>query len=148
MTSGADVALRPATTCDAAAISSLLGELDHPTSAADVARRLAERAHVPGHRVVVAEIGGAVVGLVEMHAIPFLFWDADTLRITALVVTSGARRLGVGAALVAAAEDEARRSGAAAIELTTALRRTDAHAFYRAQGYETSAGLRFVKRLA
>lgn len=146
MSDGPDVTLRPATSCDAAAISALLGELGHPAAAADVAKRLRAYEAVASHRVVVAEIGTAVVGVLETHAIPFVFHDAPTLRIATLVVTAGARRLGVGRALVAEAEAQAERLRAKVIELTTAAHRADAHAFYRALGFELSTGLRFVKR--
>jgi GNAT superfamily N-acetyltransferase len=145
--SDVEVALRAATPCDAAAISSLLGELGHPAAPADVAKRLAAYAAVRSHKVVLAEIGTTVVGVLETHAIPFVFHEAPTLRVATLVVASGARRLGVGRALIAAAEQEAARIGAKVIELTTAAHRADAHAFYRALGYETPTALRFVKKL-
>ena len=73
--------------------------------------------------------------------------EADaTRRITALSISDAAQRRGIGRALLRDAEVRARAAGAARIELTTARHRAEAHAFYRACGYEETS-LRFMKRL-
>lgn len=76
----------------------------------------------------------------------YLPLGARTCRITALAVADSVRRQGVGRRLLREAEQFARQAGAARIELTSAQHREDAHAFYRACGYDCGA-MRFVKRL-
>ena len=56
------------------------------------------------------------------------------------------RGRGIGAAMMAHAEDDARRRGASVAELTSSRRRTDAHRFYDRLGYVQSH-LGFKKKL-
>ena len=56
----------------------------------------------------------------------------------ALVVGSAHRGLGVGRALISAAEDWARERGARNVMLTTHKLRCGAHRFYRSVGYEAT----------
>jgi ribosomal protein S18 acetylase RimI-like enzyme len=71
---------------------------------------------------------------------------SSAARISVLVVDEPHRRRGIGEALVAALEAEARRRSCCLIYLTTAERRAAAHAFYRRLGFEET-GRRFAKRL-
>jgi GNAT superfamily N-acetyltransferase len=87
-----------------------------------------------------------VVGLVATHIVPRLDDDALTCRITDIVVSGAHRRSGVGSALMAAAEQEARRAGAPRLDLSSGEWRADAHAFYARHGFETRARS-FTKRL-
>jgi predicted N-acetyltransferase YhbS len=143
----ASPAIRPATPADAEAIAHLLDQLGYPTSTADVPDRLA-RATGHGRGVVlVAERAGAVVGLATLHVLSVVNRPADVAWLTALVVDAGARRSGVGRALVAAVEDYARRAGCERLSVTTHERRADAHSFYAGLGLELT-GRRFGKVLA
>ncbi len=56
------------------------------------------------------------------------------------------RGRGIGAAMMAHAEDDARRRGASVAELTSSRKRTDAHRFYDRLGYVQSH-LGFKKKL-
>jgi putative acetyltransferase len=75
---------------------------------------------------VIAEIGGAVVGLGVL--------DVAKEELRACYVAPGAIRKGVGTALVRELERWARASGLARLPLNAAL---SAEPFYRAQGYRT-----------
>ena len=66
--------------------------------------------------------------------------------LTMLVVHERARGKGIGRMMVHEAEEWAVRCGASAISLTSALRRTEAHDFYRQLGYEHN-GVRLAKVL-
>jgi GNAT superfamily N-acetyltransferase len=88
-----------------------------------------------------------VVGLVATHIVPRLDDDACTCRITDIVVSAAHRRSGIGSALVAAAEAEARKAGAPRLDLSSGEWRADAHAFYASHGFETRARA-FTKRLS
>jgi GNAT superfamily N-acetyltransferase len=72
--------------------------------------------------------------------------DAPAARLTALVVREDARGRGVAPALGAAGEAAAREAGCDHLHVTTANHRADAHAAYRALGFEDT-GRRYAKRL-
>lgn len=140
-----DVTVRDAEPRDAAAIARLLGQLGYPADAAAVPARL-ERLQIVGDRVVVAEQDGAVVGLAQLHVSPSLEYERPAAKLAALVVDSAHQGEGIGRALVAELEAEARARRCGAFFLTTAARRDDAHAFYRRIGFEET-GKRFAKTL-
>jgi GNAT superfamily N-acetyltransferase len=138
--------IRPAEPSDAELISRLLGELDYPTEASRVERRLERIASDANSRLFVGEVGGEIAGLAGLHVLPLVERDEVGCILTALVVGAAHRRQGIGAELVGAVEREARSSGCARLALSSADRRADAHAFYEQLGFE-STGRRFVKAL-
>jgi GNAT superfamily N-acetyltransferase len=137
-------AIRDADAADASAIAELLTQLGYPATADDVERRLGQLG--PADRLFLAELDGEVAGLAGLHVSPSIEYDGDAAKVSALVVAERFRRRGVGAALMRAVEQEARRRGCVLLFLTTAERREDAHAFYRSIGLEET-GRRFAKRL-
>lgn len=137
--------IRDATHLDADGVAALLADMGYPTSAA--ATHVARFASEPASRLQVAETVDGLVGLVATHVVPRLDDDRLSWRITDIVVAASHRRAGVGSALIAAAEDEARRNGAPRLDLSSGEWRADAYAFYERLGFETrSRG--FTKRLA
>lgn len=101
----------------------------------------------PGHTILVAELAGTVVGVATVFVRHLLSVDAPLGRISSLVVADAKRSQGVGNRLVMAAEAIAREAGCDRIEVTSAERRTRAHAFYRRLGYEERPH-RFIKHLS
>jgi ribosomal protein S18 acetylase RimI-like enzyme len=75
-----------------------------------------------------------------------LQYASPILRVTALVVDRRARRRGVGKLLMERAEQIGSAAGCEFVELTSAMDRAEAHAFYRNIGYEPNS-LRFRKSL-
>jgi GNAT superfamily N-acetyltransferase len=143
-----ELTIRDAAARDADAVGRLLADLGYPTSAQAAAARIASFAGNPASRLQVAESSEeGVVGLVATHIVPRLDDDAFTCRITDIVVSAGYRRSGLGSALMAAAEQEARRAGAPRLDLSSGDWRADAHAFYASHGFETRARA-FTKRLS
>jgi GNAT superfamily N-acetyltransferase len=138
--------LRAAAGDDAPALVPLLDELGYPTDAETLRRRLDALVVDPAVAVLVAERGGSVVGLASMHVMP-LIERGPIGRLSAIVVAASERGTGIGRALVERIESEARARGCERLELTSAERRTDAHAFYRRLGFEP-ASQRFTKSLA
>jgi N-acetylglutamate synthase-like GNAT family acetyltransferase len=139
------VTIRDARVSDAPAIAALLGQLGYETEAAAVPPRL-ERLVIVGDRVVVAEADEKVVGLAHLHASPTIEHERPAAKIAALVVHESRRGEGIGRALVAAMEAEARARRCGFLFLTTAARREDAHEFYTRVGLEET-GKRFTKSL-
>jgi GNAT superfamily N-acetyltransferase len=60
------------------------------------------------------------------------------MKVESVKVAAARRSGGIGARMMAAAEEEAQRRGAGLIELTSNATRTDAHRFYRRLGYDQS----------
>lgn len=129
---------------DAAAVSRLLAELGHPAPEDDVRARLAEIERLPGHVVLVAEDASGVIAVASGFVTPVLHRPGVTGRISVMVVAESARGTGVGTRLLAAMEEALVARGATRLELTSNLRRADAHAFYEKRGW-TKQGLRFEK---
>ena len=127
--------IREATPADTEAVAELLGQLGHPFSSETVARQLAILTETGCDRVLVAERGGAALGVLSLHWTPLLHRDKPLGRITVLVVDEGARGQGIGGRLVAEAERVLREAGCSAVEVTSNVRRAEAHAFYRGLGY-------------
>jgi N-acetylglutamate synthase-like GNAT family acetyltransferase len=142
----ANVTVRDATRADVPAIAGLLDQLGYPASEDDVAARLRRLGETGADRLFVAELDGAVVGLAGIHVSRSLEYDEDAAKVSAIVVDERAQKGGVGRALMAAVEAEARERGCVLLFLTTAERRADAHAFYGRLGFEET-GRRFAKRL-
>ena len=127
--------VRDAQDGDAVDVARLLGQLGYPADAGDVLPRL-ERLRIAGDRVVVAELDGRVAGLAHLQVSPAIEYDAPAAKLGALVVDAACRGIGVGRALVAELESEARRRGCSVFFLTTSERRDDAHSFYERLGLE------------
>ncbi|MGH8826273.1 MAG: GNAT family N-acetyltransferase [Jiangellaceae bacterium] len=100
----------------------------------------------PGEVLVVADVDGAVVGTLQLTIIPGLSRVGTTrAQIEGVRVGSGQRGSGLGAQLIQWAIDEARARGALIVQLTSDLKRVDAHRFYERLGFEaTHAGFKLT----
>ena len=136
--------IREATPSDAPRLAALLGQLGYPAEAAAAGRRLDVLLKDDDARVLVAEHRSGVVGFASLFVEHLLEHEDPACRLTAIAVDEDARGQGVGAALVRAVEEEARRRGCYAVVLTSGDHRADAHAFYRGLGYDDT-GRRFIK---
>jgi N-acetylglutamate synthase-like GNAT family acetyltransferase len=139
--------IRDATANDAEAVAALLTELGYPAAANEAAMHLARFEHDPASRVQVAEDAGKIIGLVATHIVPRLDNQLLSCRITDIVVAASQRRKRIGSALLAAAEAEARRHGAARLDLSSGDWRMDAQSFYAEAGFRSNARS-FTKDLA
>lgn len=142
--SGAAIGLRPATPRDAHPVAALLGELGYPTTPEQARARLARIQDDADYHTVLAESEGEVLGLIGLQRGWGYEHDRPFVRVLALVVAAGARRRGVGARLIAAADDFARLHDAHEMHLTTALHRVEAHRFYEGLGFGRS-GWRYTR---
>jgi GNAT superfamily N-acetyltransferase len=139
--------MRPALPADAPAIAALLTQLGYPTTPDEARDRLAALAARGGFdRVIVAEAEGRVVAVMTLHLTPELHRARPLGRVTALVVDESVRGRGVGAQMMAEAERIFRAEGAGLLELTSNMRRVDAHRFYERLGYQRTS-FRFAKEL-
>jgi GNAT superfamily N-acetyltransferase len=87
----------------------------------------------------VAVDGGEVIGTFQITLIPSLTSrGALRAKLESVQVRSDRRSQGIGARMIAFAEEAAKARGAAVLELTSNKRRTDAHRFYERLGYARS----------
>ncbi len=93
----------------------------------------------PHARVMVAEIGGTVVGTLQFHVLPSLSHRAlPTAEVESVHVAESFRGQRIGEAMMSWAIGEARRLGCKRLQLTSNKARVDAHRFYERLGFEKS----------
>lgn len=93
----------------------------------------------PNDELVVAEIDGEVVGVMQLTFIPGIARNGATrLQVEAVRVDASLRGQGIGRALMGHAHDRGRERGCALAQLTSDKQRPDAHRFYRSLGYAQS----------
>lgn len=91
------------------------------------------------NRLFVASDGDEVVGTFQLTFIPNLTGrGALRVKVESVKVKAARRSGGIGAKMMAFAEDQARAGGAAAMELTSNKTRKDAHRFYERLGFTRS----------
>jgi GNAT superfamily N-acetyltransferase len=140
------VTVRVAELTDAEAVASLLTEMGYPSTAEAAEGAIDRFTRGSASHLQVAGLGPEVVGLVATHLVPRMDDDAWSCRITDLVVSNAHRRLGIGSALLTAAESHALTHGARRLDLSSGDWRQEAHAFYTNAGF-TSHSRGFTRRL-
>ena len=128
-------AVRLAAVTDAPVIADLLTQLGYTQDGDGLEPRLRGWIEDPSSAAMVWDDSGPVAGVIAVHVCPFFERDGSWGRIAALVVSERTRARGVGAALVAAAEQFAIENECRRMEVTSSRQRADAHAFYRKRGY-------------
>jgi GNAT superfamily N-acetyltransferase len=127
--------IRAARTYDAQAIAELGAQLGYPSTRQQIATRLAGVEAEPSSRVLVAENGdGHVIGWLHVAARTQLTEDCSA-EILGLVVDESSRGVGIGAALIRAAEEWARSEGCVRMRVRSRDTRERAHRFYERAGY-------------
>lgn len=127
--------VRSARLDDVPELARLTTELGYPSPLADLEGRLAAALDDPGRAVFVAEVGGRVAGWIDVAERRPL-QEGRSAEIGGLVVAADLHRIGLGRALVAAAEQWAAGRGLASMTVRSRSTRAGAHAFYRGLGFE------------
>ena len=90
--------------------------------------------------VLVAEVGGEVVGVCQVIVFPhFQHTGGWCAELESVHVRGDLRSQGIGTLLLAGAEALARERGCYRVQLTSRNVRSDAHRFYTAQGFEQTS---------
>jgi GNAT superfamily N-acetyltransferase len=93
----------------------------------------------PRQLLMVGELGGEVVGTMQLTFLPGLSRRGATrAQIEAVRVRADQRGSGLGGTLIRWAVDTARERGCALVQLTTDASRVDAHRFYERLGFQAS----------
>jgi GNAT superfamily N-acetyltransferase len=140
------IRIREATRDDADVIARLVGELGYPAASAEIPPRLDALKRSGTAVAFVAELDSKIVGVATAHVYSGIHATHPIGWLTSLVVSADSFKQGVGKALVEAAETWLRERGAERMNLTSALRRKDAHEFYKHIGF-THTGVRLTKDL-
>ena len=140
-----DLAIRPATADDVAAIVTMLADdplgaqRESPDDLTPYLTALERLASDPNQHLVVAVRDGRVVGTLQLTVIPGLS-RRGTVRsiIEGVRIHADERGSGLGTQLIDWAIDESRRQGCQLVQLTSDNTRTDAHRFYERLGFTAS----------
>jgi len=128
--------IRPARPEDAEALANLATQLGYPSTVEQIRERLDMlQARPDEDAIIVAEIGGRVMGWVHAHTYKLLV-EAPEVEIGGLVVDESMRGQGIGEELMQAAEAWALERGCASVYVRSNTIRTRAHEFYKRIGYE------------
>jgi ribosomal protein S18 acetylase RimI-like enzyme len=130
--------VREATASDVTQLAPLLIELGYPVDVDVLAERFQSFTSL-GECALVAELEGRLVGLLTLHVTNVLHRPGSVGRITTLVVATALHGKGIGRMLVEDAETRLWRKGCVLIEVTSNMKRTDAHAFYERLGYDKTS---------
>ena len=131
---------REATAEDIAGIHGLALELaetvgDNPPTEETVGARLEELLNEPRARVLVAENGAGIAGVVSFWIRPDLAHGDTVVEVPMLVITEDHRRTGVGKLLMEEVRNVASDNGASQIELVATRANVIAREFYRSLGF-------------
>lgn len=141
------VTVRPMTATDAEAAAALSGELGYPVEVGAMRRRIETLTSDDEHGLFVATSGLQVVGWIHVAVAQHLQSETRA-EIGGLVVSPDCRSAGVGARLVARAEQWARDRGLSGIVVRSQIKREAAHRFYLREGYtRTKTSAVFSKEL-
>ena len=140
-----DLAIRPATADDVAAIVAMLADdplgaqRESPDDLTPYLTALERLASDPNQHLVVAVREGRVVGTLQLTVIPGLS-RRGTVRsiIEGVRIHADERGSGLGTQLIDWAIDESRRQGCQLVQLTSDNTRSDAHRFYERLGFTAS----------
>ena len=132
------LSIRPAIPGDCPALEPLVAQLGYPVTVADLEDRLSEM-RTAGLTVFVAELHGRIVGCLSTSMMQVLHRPQKVGRISMMVVDETSRGSGIGRALVRHAEAHLVSRGCGLVEVTSNIRRADAHRFYERLGYQKTS---------
>ena len=126
--------VRDAHPADSPAVHRLIGQLSDVPDEATFRARFERVLCEDGHRIIVAEADGRLVGVLYVFERPALEKPCEAV-VQALVVDSEARSGGVGEVLMREAETWAQARQLPSASLYSRVDRTRSHAFYERLGY-------------
>jgi len=142
-----EVIFRQAAAADLAAVVALLADdikgrtrerVEDPVAAcyADAFARISAS---PDNELILADLGGRIVGTMHLTRIPGLSRQGLTrVIIESVRVASNLRGQGIGEQMMRHAIARSKDWGAQLVQLTSDVMRTDAHRFYERLGFEKS----------
>jgi ribosomal protein S18 acetylase RimI-like enzyme len=138
------IKIRVAAKNDILAILELLYEMQRPkpktkSEKTKFAKLVLQYLSEEDKKILVADDGSKIVGLISMMFLPRLNRTRQELYIPELIVAKKYRRLGVGKMLIESCVGIAKRKNCFRIRLESGKQRKEAHKFYPSLGFEQSA---------
>ncbi len=132
MRDGAE-SIRPMKLEDAEAVAELAGELGYPTTVESIRTRIPAISEA-ALLLVAVDTEDRPVGFIQANSVCIIEMGSR-VEILGLVVSSNARRSGIGRRLIVEVERWAQSIGAEAVLVRSNTKRDEAHRFYPAMGY-------------
>jgi GNAT superfamily N-acetyltransferase len=120
---------------DAEEVAALSGQLGYVAGAEQIQRRLHSLSGDENRLALGALLDGRLVGWIDASVERHL-QSEDVVDIGGLVVSEGARGLGIGRRLCEEVEAWTRAKGFGRVRVRSQIKREDAHRFYLRNGYE------------
>lgn len=141
-----DIIIREATAADILQMCSLFqNDLGYAECTQEIVEKQFAGLDDSREAVFVAEVQGRLAGVIHIEKYDVLYFPSMS-NILGLAVSSEFRRQGIGSALLKRAEQWALEHKINTVRLNSGSTRTQAHQFYRAQGYvDDKTQLRFIK---
>jgi len=133
-----DSSIRVATREDSESLARLITPLGYPIDAGHI-EQLWSSWSAEGNVALVVEEQGSVLGVVTLHRMTVLHRPKPVGRITSLAVDPAAQGRGLGRRLVDAAAATLTAAGCGVIEVTSHVRRVDAHNSTTTSGFSEPA---------
>lgn len=127
--------IRQATLQDAEAIQNLIGQLGFDHSLTFISGKLEKLLKSVNDLVLVYEDTDKVIGLITLYFSVQLAFEGDIMTIGYMVVDESYRSKQIGKKLEEYATKIAKDKKCSMIEVYSQAKRTDAHRFYKRQGY-------------
>lgn len=141
-----DFSTEKTTAADLPAAQGLLAQLSYDIPMDELTQRFENVINRNDHALLMAKDNrGIALGLIHVYVRAALEKPVEAY-IQSLVVSTEARRSGVGAALNQAAEDWAKGRGLKSIALHTQIHRADALSFYTREGYAEITQSRMLRK--
>ena len=137
--------IRQALPTDAATLGKLLSQLGYPASEEDCIARI-QIYREPYYHLWVGVLDQQVIGFIALHEYHAIHHTQPIGRVIALCVDEEYRGKGLGGQLLQQAEKYFQEQGCLKVELTSNVKRTAAHDYYLAKGYQQMSK-HFVKKL-
>jgi ribosomal protein S18 acetylase RimI-like enzyme len=130
--------IRDARPADLPMVHRLIGQLADAPDEAEFRVRFERVSATAGHRIIVAEMGSEILGVLHVFERPALEKPCEAV-VQALVVDGERRGAGIGESLMREAEAWAARRNLASTALYTRVDRDRARMFYERIGYRLKA---------
>jgi ribosomal protein S18 acetylase RimI-like enzyme len=128
--------IREAKSADIQAINHLNTDaLQHEYPLKEAEERLNAILSSPSNQLFVKEIDGQVVGYIQLSEY-ICTYGPVLMNVLGLAVDEAFRQQGIGKALLEHGEQWAQENGAQGVRLNSGIERSEAHKFYRREGYE------------
>lgn len=121
-------------------------ELGYSVSKSKLQTRIKQMCKHKEYNIFVAIEHHQVVGFIGVHTHLVFENPGKIMRIIALAVSQKHQKIGIGANLVAKAEQYAKKKHISILMVNSGINRTDAHQFYQKQGF-FQKGYSFCKKI-